>query len=394
MTTLQEKRAALDAEWAAATAALRPLREALAAAEKELLETFGKREAELAKEEFVAALPAYLASWIKRAKKQFYGDDDVPPALMESLLANIREKPTFTMTEEEGKSYDPDWTVFRVSYNWAGETITQEKMTNYNYDDAEYTLKPYLKSGIYSRQCHCDGWAQVMKLPEKYRWMAILTADDAHMEALCSGAADDEVEDEKEDESEEVDEEEEAEDDEEEEADECETEEEFVAALPAYLSPWIDRAKEQFSDKDVPPALMESLLANIREKPSFSVTKEEGNTDDPVWTHYRVSYKWAGETVMQDKMIKPGHDPVYLVTPYQKGLHDCYCESWEEVMDLPEKYRWMAILTADYDHLETVMPGAAAVEEETEEAAEDDCQRNTNAHILLMGHVEPEDTYW
>jgi hypothetical protein len=181
MTTLQEKRAALEIARAAASEALRPLREALAAAEKELLEPLKKLEAELAEEEFVAALPAYLAPWIARAKEQF--GDDVPPALLESLLANIRAKPTFTQTKEEGKYYDPVWTHYRVSYKWAGETIMQNKMTNLCHE-GEYQVIPYLK-GLHD--CYCESWDGVMGLPEKYRWMAILTADYDHIEALCAG---------------------------------------------------------------------------------------------------------------------------------------------------------------------------------------------------------------
>lgn len=183
MTTLQEKRATLDAAWAAASEALRPLREALAAAEKELLEPLKKREAELVEEEFVAALPTYLAPWIDRAKKQF--GDDVPPELMESLLANIRSKPTFTYTQEEGKYYDPMWNHYRVSYKWGGETIMQDKMTN-TCHEPEYMVSPY-KKGLHD--CYCESWEEVMDLPEKYRWMAILTADYDNIEDLCYGAA-------------------------------------------------------------------------------------------------------------------------------------------------------------------------------------------------------------
>ncbi len=182
MTTLQEKRAALETAWAAASEALRPLREALAAAEKELLEPLKKLEAELAGEEFAAALPAYLAPWIDRAKKQF--GDDVPPELMESLLANVRAKPTFTYTQEEGKYYDPLWNHYRVAYTWAGEDIVYTKMTNF-CRDPEFSLSPYVR-GLDS--CHCESWEEVMELPEEYRFMAILTADYDYVEELCYGA--------------------------------------------------------------------------------------------------------------------------------------------------------------------------------------------------------------
>ena len=130
-----------------------------------------------------ARIPERVDKWLEQLASDF--DSPVPEGLRSKLLAGLTSYPTCKVTQEEGKSYDPSWTVSEYTYTWNNSPVSYIVSSNPCHDE-EYTL-----DGRWSdTSLEIDSWESLEDVEDKYKIAAIM-----HWSEDCDYVEDDEDED-------------------------------------------------------------------------------------------------------------------------------------------------------------------------------------------------------